>query len=452
MAKRIGLYWFTNDLRLQDNLALAKANKECDQLLLVYILDPKDIKANRYGFVSLGSNRLGFLAETLADLSRSIKQLGQNLQIIQQNPIATIAQLITIYNIDAVYRSENSGFYENHYWKMLQQQYEQLEFIEHPTHTLFSLEQLPYSLSEIPTVYTEFRKRVESQTPNTPAINIEHLKPEPKSSFKFLKPDFPTLLNNYLDPTIQLSQSTRIASGGETQATQHITRYFSSNAIAHYKISKNAINNIRGSSKFSPWLANGSLSVHQVLRCLKKYDDDHANPESTKAIKFELLWREYNHWLARSVGIKLFSLGGIRNKRPLTPYYAQRLRSWTNGTTPFPIVNACIKQLNTTGYLSNTGRKIAASALVNELNLDWRFGAAYFEHQLLDYDVAVNWCNWQNAAGVGVDPRTKLTLNLDEQQRLYDPNGEYIKYWQGETSVSTLASLDTVDLADWPLE
>ncbi len=452
MANRIGLYWFTNDLRLQDNAALAKANEACDQLLLVYILDPKDLTANRYGFISLGKNRLGFLAESLADLSRSLKHMGQNLQVIQQNPISTIAQLITIYNIDAVYRSEHSGFYENQYWKMLQQQYSQLEFIEHPTHTAFSLEQLPYSLSEIPTAYTEFRKKLEPLLPKSPLINLERLNPAPESSARFLNPSFPTVLNDHLDSKIQVSQSTRLASGGETQAAQHINRYFSSNNPAHYKISKNSINDINGSTKLSPWLANGNLSIHQVLRNLKNYDKTHGKSESTQAITFELLWREYTHWLSRAVGVKLFTLGGIRGKRPLTPYYAQRLRSWTNGTTPFPIVNACMKQLNTTGYLSHTGRKILASALVNELNLDWRFGAAYFEHQLLDYDVAANWCNWQNAAGVGVDPRTKLALNLDEQKQLFDPHGEYIQYWQGETSISTLANLDTVDLADWPLD
>ncbi len=452
MAKRIGLYWFTNDLRIQNNAALAKANEECDELLVVYLLDPKDLTANRYGFVSLGKNRLAFLAESLTDLARSLKQLGQHLHVFQQSPVATIAQLITIYNIDAVYRSESSGFYENQYWQMLKQQYSQLEFIEVATHTIFTSQQLPYSLSEIPSVYTEFRKKLEPIIPAYTPIKIEQLKKAPSVSSRLLKPDFPDALNGQLNNKIQLSQSSKITIGGETQATQHLYQYFSSNYVSQYKISKNAINNINGSTKLSPWLANGCISVHQILQEVNKYEDFHGKSESTSAIKFELLWREYFQWLAKTAGVKLFTLAGMRGKKPLTPYYAQRLRSWTHGTTPFPIVNACIKQLNQTGYISNTGRKILASAMVNDLNLDWRFGAAYFEHQLLDYDVASNWCNWQYMAGVGVDPRTKIKLDLQEQQQLFDPNGDYVKYWKGETSITTLASLDTVDLADWPLD
>ena len=107
-----------------------------------------------------------------------------------------------------------------------------------------------------------------------------------------------------------------------------------------------------------------------------------------------------------------------------------------------------MNELNSTGYISNRGRQIVASCFVNELRLDWRFGAAYFEQQLIDYDVANNWGNWQYLAGVGADPRSIRHFNLDRQTRQYDPSGAYIMNW---TQNQTLNTLDSVDAADWPI-
>ena len=107
-----------------------------------------------------------------------------------------------------------------------------------------------------------------------------------------------------------------------------------------------------------------------------------------------------------------------------------------------------MKQLNQTGYMSNRGRQIVASCLVNELQLDWRFGAAYFEQQLVDYDVASNWGNWQYIAGVGADPRGGRHFNLEKQTATYDPEHHFIRQWHGEANQYPL---DSVDAADWPI-
>lgn len=106
-----------------------------------------------------------------------------------------------------------------------------------------------------------------------------------------------------------------------------------------------------------------------------------------------------------------------------------------------------MKQLNASGFISNRGRQIVASCLVNELAVDWRYGAAYFEQQLLDYDVASNWGNWQYLAGVGADPRGKIHFDLDKQIQQFDPEERFINKWQG--FVENLP-LDSVDAADWP--
>jgi deoxyribodipyrimidine photo-lyase len=105
-------------------------------------------------------------------------------------------------------------------------------------------------------------------------------------------------------------------------------------------------------------------------------------------------------------------------------------------------------QLKQTGWISNRGRQIVASCLVNELQLDWRFGAAWFEQELIDYDVASNWGNWQYLAGVGADPRGKRHFNIEKQTQQYDPEGAFIDRWQGR---ARMLATDTVDAADWPI-
>jgi deoxyribodipyrimidine photo-lyase len=108
-----------------------------------------------------------------------------------------------------------------------------------------------------------------------------------------------------------------------------------------------------------------------------------------------------------------------------------------------------MKQLNASGYMSNRGRQLVASCFVHELNLDWRFGAAYMEQQLIDYDVASNWGNWQYLAGVGPDPRGHRRFDLEKQTAMYDPKGAFIRRWQGDKFT---AALDSVDASDWPID
>jgi len=236
--------------------------------------------------------------------------------------------------------------------------------------------------------------------------------------------------------------------GGELAAHEHLTQYFKSSAPSHYKETRNALDNFADSTKLSAALALGNISPRQVIDALRNYEATQGANESTYWIVFELMWREYFHWYLRRFQEKVFKFGGIQDKKPTTSFYSQRFAAWCQGKTPYPIVNACMHQLNQTGYMSNRGRQLVASCLIHELQLDWRYGAAYFEQQLIDYDVASNWGNWQYLAGVGADPRGSRRFNLDKQTQTYDPNGEFIKRWHGEQAVS---KIDFTDAADWPL-
>jgi deoxyribodipyrimidine photo-lyase len=185
-----------------------------------------------------------------------------------------------------------------------------------------------------------------------------------------------------------------------------------------------------------------------VIARLKLYERDVEQNESTYWIYFELLWREYFQWYAHRHKDRLFDFSGISLVKPQTSFYAERYQKWCHGNTPYPIVNALMKQLNSTGYMSNRGRQLIASCFVHELSLDWRYGAAYLEQHLIDYDEASNWGNWQYLAGVGADPKGHRKFDLLKQTEIYDSDGEFVKRWAGNQADS---ELDSVDATDWPV-
>lgn len=484
---KVGLYCFTNDLRLHDNPALLNAASKAESMILVAIIDAKQLQPNRYGLTSLGIHRRRFLKESLTALAAQLDALGQQLHVIIDQPVDAISKLISTFNVDAIFSSNNAGYYENTYWQLLQQRYRGIHFEQCASHTLLSEQQLPFELTQLPSSFTKFKKFIERIELPAPAQTVAQLPPPPSGFGLLTKNDIANAQKNTVgqlgnifklhdltglaplshayfnspatnvEPvnknttyTQHANQEACLFKGGEAQALEHLQLYFSGDLPANYKQVRNALQGWENSTKLSAWLANGCLSPRTVISAVKRYEAFTCKNDSTYWIIFELLWREYFQWYAKLYHKKLFYFSGIKHKKPLTSFYAERFKKWCLGQTPYPIVNACMHQLNATGYMSNRGRQIVASCFVHELGLDWRYGAAYFEQQLVDYDVAANWGNWQYLAGVGADPRGSRRFNLVKQAEIYDPENAFINTWQGEMG-SAYAGLDSVDAADWPI-
>ena len=432
---KTGIFWFTNDLRLHDNPALMRAASSVDALLCVYMIDYKWRSSSQYSNVSTNQNPKQFLRESLIHLDTKLKAIGQRLMIVESEVLPTLTTLINQLGASDVFRSDNVGWYENRDWIELKSANTAANFHSIDSHTLFDLSMLPFTLAELPASFTKFKNAVSEIESSKPIAPLSYL-PVPPSI------DYPDVKWLEDDSVCNLFQ------GGETSGLEHLGGYFASEKPMFYKEVRNAIDGWDNSTKFSPWLANGCLSVREVMSALSDYEKNITANESTYWIYFELLWREYFQWYAHKNGSKLFSFGGIKKLRPLTSYYPERFQKWINGSTPYPLVNACMNELRETGYLSNRGRQIVASCFVNELAMDWRYGAAYFELALIDYDVASNWGNWQYVAGVGADARDKRHFNLEKQTQQFDPDGHYIRLWNGDIDLQALDSLDAVD---WPI-
>jgi deoxyribodipyrimidine photo-lyase len=186
------------------------------------------------------------------------------------------------------------------------------------------------------------------------------------------------------------------------------------------------------SSKLSAWLANGSISPRSVYQQLKNYEQKMGANQSTYWLFFELLWRDYFHFIMKKHGAQLFSKKGIQEEEYQWKREKDIFDLWCKGETGIPMIDANMRELNETGYMSNRGRQLVASFLTHDLEIDWRWGAYYFERQLVDYDVASNWGNWAYVAGVGNDPRNNRYFNILSQAKRYDNSGEYVRLWLPE--------------------
>lgn len=333
--------------------------------------------------------------------------------------------------------NNHPGWYEQQSLNQLIFDFPDIQFKQHYGLTLFEQQELPFPLEDLPNSFSKFRKLVEPLALTAPAPDINQLPPMPSFYLPDLKP-WP----------IRKAREQTLFTGGEQAALTQLSDYFATNLPSTYKETRNELDGWENSTKLSPWLAQGSISARQVKACLEIYERDHGANDSTYWIFFELLWREYFHWYATHYGSHLFRAQGIGNGHHHGSFYPERFRKWCSGNTPYPIVNACMKQLNETGFMSNRGRQLAASCLIYDLGIDWRYGAAYFESQLLDYDVASNWSNWQYIAGVGADIRGGRHFNLEKQTQLYDPEHHFIEKWHGHQFDT---QLDSLDAADWPL-
>lgn len=435
MPHQVGLFLFKNDLRVDDNPALALAATKVDQLICIYCLESNQPALQGRAPSNLSPQRQNFLNQSLEDLHKSLKKCGQQLIVSPQSPLDIIPQLITQYNIAQIFCSENTGDYENQVWQRLLKRYPLIGFTRTASHTLFDRADLPFQLADLPDSFSKFRKAVERLDITAPLPSIEHLPPSPQPP-------------GHWSPNSVVLSHRPLFVGGENQGLLHLESYFERDLASSYKETRNGLDGMDYSTKFSPWLANGSLSARRIMQRLHRYERDIAANDSTYWIYFELLWREYYQWYAHRYGKRLFNFSGIKTRKPRTSFYPERFQKWCNGNTPYPIVNACMKQLNSTGYMSNRGRQLVASCFVHELGLDWRYGAAYMERQLIDYDTASNWGNWQYLAGVGADPRGHRRFDLAKQTQIYDPQQAFIKHWGGDKHD---AALDSVDAADWPV-
>nr|QDO16286.1 cryptochrome DASH [Lingulodinium polyedra] len=454
--------WLRNDLRAHDSPVLqgaaALARQRGLPALPVYVLDPRHFQRTSHGTLKTGPFRALFLLQALRALKRRLRGLGSDLLVRIGRPEVVLPPLLPSgsvlltqqevtseeLGVDGRLRSALAGGVEWEYrWGS----------------TLFHKEDLPFhdDLRNAPDVFTSFKNKVEPEL----AARVNEVpssyegKRKPQSSIR-VRPCLPepakgSLPLPALDPAelgfepswADLPYEEAVAEptphegaaldfcGGEDTALERLKYYlWDSDLLATYFDTRNGMLGGDYSTKLAPWLALGCISPRRVFEQVREYEGARVANKSTYWVIFELVWRDFFRFFAAKHGDAIFWRGGVAGRAEGWRRNDKLFDLWARGCTGFPLVDANMRELLATGFMSNRGRQNVASFLALDLGLDWRRGADWFESYLVDYDVTANWGNWVHAAGLTTGRVNRF--NVVRQSKMYDPDGAYLRHWLPE--------------------
>lgn len=451
------LIWFRNDLRVHDHPALHAAEGESGELISLYVISPRLQATTDFGFPKVGAYRTQFLRESLEELSGALARLGNRLILALGEPAEVIWELVRRGEVDELWFQTEVGTEEaaeeSAVRERLKGEASPPAVCAYDGQTMYDPEALPFDLSRMPDIFTDVRKALEAEGQiNEPLPPPRRLPPPPaklpptsglpktasaaapkevgRRGFSFFEDPRRALEAAGLEEREPDPRTAYPFPGGEAAALRRLEEYsFGSDRLARYKFTRNGLRGAEYSSKLSAWLANGSLSPRLVHREVRRYEEERKKNVSTYWLIFELTWRDYFNFLMRKYPRDSFRLYGPMRRELPWSRDRESFERWRRGETGEPFIDANMRELALTGYMSNRGRQNVASYLARDLGIDWRIGAEWFESTLIDYDPASNYGNWTYNSGVGTDPRLDRYFNPKSQAAKYDGDGSYRALW-----------------------
>ena len=418
------IYWFRKNLRLKDNPSLFNAIKDNDEVIFIYIIDLQTYNPNGLDIHEIGDFRKKFIMESVLDLEKNLKSKKIHLHVFEGDKFKILEEIRSSHGIDTIYCSKEVGWYEEEDEKKLIDKNFELIMSEDPH--LIEERELPFNLDNLPLIFTPFRKKIEKNS----KIRNE-IRELPTIKKAILNTDLKFLSKIEVNDIINHSNTAYPFEGGERNALKRLKSYlWESHNIAKYKETRNGLIGTEYSSKFSAYLSTGSISPVTIYHEIKKFEKEVKKNSSTYWLIFELMWREFFRYVTKKGKKNIFMINGINGNIFNKNFNSdiKLFKKWCNGETGQEFIDANMIELNSTGFMSNRGRQNVASYLINDLDLNWTWGAAYFESKLIDYDVSSNWCNWMYMAGVGNNVRN-WAFNPSKQSEMYDKVGKFRSLW-----------------------
>lgn len=447
--------WFrAQDLRLDDNTALQAAHRDAKSLLPVYVFDPSCFNTlTRYGGARKSSaRRARFLLECVASLRRRLEAYGSGLAVGIGNPSEIVPRFSA--DCEAVFVTEGFCSEEKREEAQVARKLVRGELKRIWGGTLFFPNELGNDPDNIPLGHMQFRNNCRTKGRiRDPIPEPSRLPPLPQQEHMDASAGIAKALK--LMPSLQdLGYSTAeveaahvddprgvmVWEGGEEAAWARLQKWmFDDDHLKDYRDIQNGMVGESYSSKLSPWIARGCISPRRIRQEVQRYEAERMIKNfSTYWLPNMLEWRDFMIYIARSQGDRIFKLGGIIGDR--SPWHGTKeyLQAWKDGRTGEPVVDAGMKELLLTGYMSMRARHIVATYLIYDLGVDWRHGAAHFEEHLLDYDPALNWVMWMQAPGLlGRGGRHQGLLHFSvkksvasQRKQLSNPfDHGYIQHW-----------------------
>jgi deoxyribodipyrimidine photo-lyase len=397
---------FTRDLRVDDNVALARAARDADSVVPLFVFDDVILRGEFNG-----PNRIGFLLESLADLDGALRALGARLTVRRGDWVDCVVDVVRSTGATAVHISDDVSGYGRARATRLERA--GVELRRAPGVTIVEPGAItPGDAGDHYRVFTPYHRRWS----DAPRRRIE-APPTRLSLPPALSPGALPALHELVDGV----RSPNLMPGGTIAARERLDAWIADGlqryADRHDDLPGDA------TSRLSPYLHFGCVSPLEAARAA-------TDRPGGEAFLRQLCWRDFYHQILAARPDAAWSdyhpRGDSWRDDP------DALLAWTEGRTGYPVVDAGMRQLRAEGFMHNRARMIVASFLTKDLYLDWRAGARHFLDLLLDGDLANNNLNWQWVAGTGTDTNPHRIFNPTVQGQRFDPDGDYVRRYVPE--------------------
>ncbi|PKV50946.1 deoxyribodipyrimidine photo-lyase [Aquimarina sp. MAR_2010_214] len=411
MRKKVTVFWFRRDLRLDDNTGLLEALKSRYPVLPVFIFDKHILE-----HLPKNDARITFIFETLQKLRLELQNKHRSsLSLHYSTPKKVFETLISQYDIQQVYTNHDYEPYAKERDTLIKNllQKHNIQLHTCKDQVIFEKDEIVKKDGTPYVVYTPYKNKWKE------IFDSIQLKIHATESY------LDNLVKNTDLPNVTLQEM------GFVSSSIKVPDYnISPNLIQNYEATRNFPSKENGTSKIGPHLRFGTVGIRSIVK--------KAIAEENQVFWSELIWREffmqilwhYPHTKNSSFKPKYDRIEWRNNE--------QEFKKWMTGQTGYPLVDAGMRQLNQTGYMHNRVRMVVASFLCKHLLIDWRWGEAYFAEKLLDYDMSANIGNWQWAAGSGVDAAPYFRIfNPTTQIHKFDKQLTYINTWVNDINELT---------------
>jgi deoxyribodipyrimidine photo-lyase len=401
----VTIFWFRRDLRLEDNAGLYHALNSSNSVIPIFIFDTNILDK----LEDKEDARVTFIYQTIQALQKQLVKLGSSLQVYYGSPIEVYKKIITQYKIETVFTNHDYELYgikrDNDIQNLLA--LNNIEFKTYKDQIIFEKNEVLKDDGKPYTVFTPYSRKWKAC-----------LKPFHYKSYSTRK-YFSNFFKQDAQPIISLEEM-----GFTTSHLQFPSSQLNEEILKKYSVNRD-FPAIESTSKLGLHLRFGTVSIRQLLAKALTLNETYVN---------ELIWRDFYHTITWHFN-HVCSGKAFRQEYDSIEWRHDNgeFEKWCTGQTGYPIVDAGMRELNTTGFMHNRVRMIVASFLTKHLLLDWRLGEAYFAKKLLDFDFAANNGGWQWASGSGCDAAPYFRIfNPYLQTKKFDPHFVYIKKWVPE--------------------